>query len=97
MSVCVLGLKIYDTNLSSVPFATFFFFFFANSNKATVVEVRYGSTDINGGTSVTASRFIDHPQYNRNTQVSVIIILKLGHKRQCKIHAYRICFVIIPG
>ncbi|XP_063595502.1 transmembrane protease serine 9-like, partial [Penaeus indicus] len=54
-------------------------FYDLSGNKATDVEVRYGSIDINGGTSVTASRFIDHPRYNRTTKVSVIVILKLGH------------------
>ncbi|XP_037774255.1 uncharacterized protein LOC119570666 isoform X3 [Penaeus monodon] len=52
-------------------------FYDRSGNKATVVEVRYGSTDINGGTSVTATRFIDHPQYNRNTQANDIGVVEL--------------------
>ncbi|ROT62161.1 serine protease [Penaeus vannamei] len=46
-------------------------------NKATSVEVRYGSIDIDGGTSVAASRFIDHPQYNRSTQANDIGVVEL--------------------
>ncbi|XP_047485380.1 uncharacterized threonine-rich GPI-anchored glycoprotein PJ4664.02-like isoform X2 [Penaeus chinensis] len=54
-------------------------FYDRSGNKATGVEVRYGSIDINGGTSVTASRFIDHPQYNRTTQANDIGVVELPH------------------
>lgn len=41
-----------------------------DSNKATKVEIVYGTIDINSATPVTASRFFDHPGYDRNTNVS---------------------------
>ncbi|XP_063595431.1 mucin-17-like, partial [Penaeus indicus] len=52
-------------------------FVLAESNKATSVDIVYGTININGGTTVTASRFIDHPSYDRITQANDIALVEL--------------------
>ncbi|XP_069992938.1 trypsin alpha-3-like [Penaeus vannamei] len=45
-------------------------------NKATSVDIIYGTIDINGigGTRVTASRFIDHPGYGSSTYADIALV-----------------------
>ncbi|XP_069992946.1 trypsin-1-like [Penaeus vannamei] len=54
--------------------------FYDNSNnKATSVDIIYGTIYINGigGTRVTASRFIDHPGYDSSTKANDIALVEL--------------------
>ena len=44
-----------------------------SSVKASSVEVRYGSTDLNAATRVTASSFIDHSSYDSTTFVRTTV------------------------
>lgn len=41
----------------------------SNRNRATRVEVRYGSIFLQNETFLVASRFIEHPEYNSTTLV----------------------------
>ncbi|ROT81182.1 protease [Penaeus vannamei] len=54
-------------------------FYDKSSNKATSVDIIYGTIYINGigGTRVTASRFIDHPGYNSSTKANDIALVEL--------------------
>nr|XP_027219510.1 serine proteinase stubble-like [Penaeus vannamei] len=54
-------------------------FYDLSNNKATSVDIIYGTIDINGGagTTVTASRFIDHPGYDSNTNANDIALVEL--------------------
>nr|XP_027219504.1 transmembrane protease serine 9-like [Penaeus vannamei] len=51
----------------------------ATCNKATSVDIIYGTININGigGTRVTASRFIDHPGYDSSTNANDIALVEL--------------------
>ncbi|XP_037774309.1 serine-rich adhesin for platelets-like isoform X2 [Penaeus monodon] len=53
-------------------------FYDQSNNKATSVDITYGTININGGgTTVTASRFIDHPGYNSITNANDIALVEL--------------------
>ncbi|XP_047478379.1 mucin-5AC-like isoform X2 [Penaeus chinensis] len=53
-------------------------FYDTSNNKATSVDIVYGTININGGgTTVTASRFIDHPGYDSNTNANDIALVEL--------------------
>ncbi|XP_069989202.1 uncharacterized protein [Penaeus vannamei] len=54
-------------------------FYDLSNNKATSVDIIYGTIDINGGagTTVTASRFIDHPGYDSSTYANDIALVEL--------------------
>ncbi|ROT71663.1 hypothetical protein C7M84_009999 [Penaeus vannamei] len=54
-------------------------FYDLSNNKATSVDIIYGTIDINGigGTRVTASRFIDHPGYDSSTKANDIALVEL--------------------